>query len=102
MIGRVAANPIDAFGVVVEGSSGVHEHQNRSFALMGGSEVVDGLDRVARTRPVRGGVELPADHHRRRQLRRWVTREPLGGRYTSSPRCLKCEAPAGITTGTTP
>jgi len=24
-----------------------------------------------------------------------------GGRYTSSPRCLKCEADDGITTGTT-
>ena len=70
---------VDAFGVVVERAAGVDEHQHRRVAAVGGGEVVDRLDRIARPQPVRGGVELAADHHHRRQRRRRVGGEP-GGR----------------------
>jgi hypothetical protein len=35
MIGRVAPRPVDAFGVVVEAATGVHEDEDRRLAAVG-------------------------------------------------------------------
>ncbi len=68
VVGRVTACSVDAFGVVVERTTGVDEDQHRGVAVMGGGEVVDRLDGLTGAQPVGGSVELAADHHQCREL----------------------------------
>ncbi|CFE83036.1 Uncharacterised protein [Mycobacterium tuberculosis] len=82
VVGRVATPSIDAFGVVVERAAGIHEYHDGSIAAVGGRKVVERLHRVTGSRPIGGCVELTADHHHRRQLRR---RRVLGTMLSVEP-----------------
>ena len=58
VVGRVAAHPVDAFGVVVEGPAGIGEDEYRRVAAVARREIVDGAHGIGGADPVRGGVEL--------------------------------------------
>ena len=73
---RIAVTAVDALGVVVERTGGVREDEHRRRTAVGRRVVVDRGLRVAGPDPVRRGVQLRADHHDRRQLRRRIAGEP--------------------------
>ena len=66
LIGSITPAPVHAFGVVVERSGGIDEHQHRGEAVMRGREVVDRGEGAAGAQPIGGRVEGRADHHDRR------------------------------------
>src|ERR1700757_394459 len=95
MVGRVTAWPVYTFGVVVEASAGVNEHEYGSRTVVALRIGVDHGNGVAGAYPVGGVTELAGDHHHCRKLGRNVATEPDGRQVDVFASVFETASPAG-------